>query len=309
MITAWMCGGLLLVAGGEVGREQAPALLVVSAPEIRAEPVETPGKPLSQPQRFQGEQLVVHVQCDAPYWRLVCVAQPLTSSQGMKAPTSGSLTIVSSYGKPPVPGIPGERPAMDLQLKEGVAVPIAEGISTTIVPGGGVRVTPSLLIDPLLPAGTWRGDLKFSLLAEDGKTVLAEQNVRLLFNLPPVGMVLFDKEGLSIHAEHPGDHESDGALRFRVVSNRDGLRVRVTLPGLARHGGGGNVSAGDLAIAVGSSPEDSRARLRQTPYGVNSVVLTAGRGVSEQFVTVRVRSTLSMPPGQYHGIVTAEVIG
>lgn len=306
MIAIVLGGGLLFAAGGgQTGH--ATNTLVASASVIRAEAAPQTGRPLGARLRVEGAQFSLYVSCDAPYWRLLCSPLPLTSDSGAVSSTTGSLSIVSSYHKPWEAR--RETGANAVQISSGAPVLVAEGVSTVIAPGGGVTIVPTFLIDPLLPSGEWRGDLRFTLVAEDGRTVLAEQSVRVLFNLPPIGMVLFDPGALSVRADHPGDHECDKPLRFRVISNRPSLRVRVTLPGLIRQGGNESVSVSDIAIALGSSPEDSLARLRQTPYGVGSVVITVGRGVTEQYVSVRIRATLTMPPGQYQGVLTAEVMG
>lgn len=307
MTAAIVCGGLLLATGGGEQAGRSPTALVASAPLVRAEAVRQPHEALDAPIRIVGNEFVIHVICDAPYWRLLCTPMPLASDVGSAGPPAGSLQVTSTYHRPWE--APRKPRATSVEFPPGGAALVAEGISTAVAPGAGISITPTFLIDPLSPAGEWHGDLRFTLVGPDGKSVLAEQNVRVMFNLPAIGMVLFDPGSLSVRADRPGDHECDKPLRFRVVSNRTSLRVRVVLPGLARQGGPESVQAADIALAVGGTPQESLARLRQTPYGSNSVVVTVGRGVTEQHVSVRIRSTTSMPPGQYQGVVTAEVMG
>ncbi|GIV03476.1 MAG: hypothetical protein KatS3mg015_2306 [Fimbriimonadales bacterium] len=304
MITA-VLAGVLIAQPAQTGG--VPTSLIASAPLIRGEVRAASWGFGDEPWRISCQPVKLSISCDAPYWRLLCAPQRLTSPTGAQADLRGTLNIVSS-GRPPwAPQSPGEAPKT-ISLGPNPAL-VGEGISTAIAPGIQFEVTPTILVDPLTPAGEWQADLRFTLIGPDGNSILAEQNVRIQFNLPPVGMILFDRGPLSVHAGRPGDHECDKPLRFRAVSNRTNLRVRVVLPSLLHEGGKDGVGPADIAIAVGSSPADSLARLRQTPYGVNSVIVTVGRGVTEQFVSVRIRSTLSMPPGQYQGVVTAEVMG
>ncbi|MFB3787941.1 MAG: hypothetical protein ACE15F_16400 [bacterium] len=197
-------------------------------------------------------------------WRVSCVAEAAVGPEGETIPPTHFYLLGGANGA-------------SASLEQPVV--IAEGGPLEGKPVDAASFRLCARIDPLQPAGEYRGTLLFYIETGRKGTVITGPSLPFMFQCREF-IKVWVSEDMAFGTCQPGinqprDHISQTTPKVTVLTNRRGVKVHAEMTDLSYEegpgGGGGPITGSQLALAYGETPGLARGNAASAPLGGTAI--------------------------------------